>query len=86
VQNGTEKPGILRYRLSTTWDRIESIELLDMGNENFAIPTTLALADGCLFVVANSQLLNLDQKKLAIIDPGKLTASVIVKYELGETP
>jgi hypothetical protein len=53
-----------------------------MENENFDIPTTLAVAHDCLYVVANSQLLNLDQKKLEIIDPEILAASVIVKYKL----
>ncbi len=82
VQNGTGRAKILRYDLSRTLERIERIELLDMENGNFAIPTTLTIADGCLYVVANSQLLNLDQKKLAIIAPDLLSASVILKYKL----
>ena len=82
VQNGTEKSRILRYRLAKGLDRIERIELLDMENEHFAIPTTLAVAQGWLYVVANSQLLNLDQKKLEIINPEKSVHSVILKYKL----
>jgi WD40 repeat protein len=82
VQNGTEKARILRYRLSKALDRIERIELLDMENEYFDIPTTLTIADGCLYVVANSQLLNLDQKKCEIIHPEKSSHSLILKYRL----
>jgi hypothetical protein len=82
VQNGMDQSRILRYRLSKTLERIERIELLDQDNENFAIPTTLTIAHGCLYVGANSQLLNLDQKKLAIIDRAVLAPSIILKYKL----
>ena len=85
VQNGFASNSdmqVVRYFLSGDFTTIEKTEIIDKGNKYFDIPTTLTLANGDLYVIANSQIDNLDQENLKIKDPGKLTETVILKYKL----
>lgn len=85
VQNGYDKNSdmkLVRYFLSKDHDKIEKVEVLDTGNKYFAVPTTLTVIGDEVFVIANSQMDNLDQEKLKIIAPEKLTDTVVLKYKL----
>lgn len=85
VQNGYDKSAdmkIVRYYLSDDLDRILKTEIIDTGNKYFAVPTTLVIHQDILYVIANSQLDNLDQENVKIISPDKLTQTFILKYKL----
>lgn len=82
VQNRIGESRIARYYLNDDSDRIERIEVLDEGNKYFDIPTTLTIVKDELYVIANSQLDNLDQEKLIIKQPEKLNNIYILKYKL----
>jgi DNA-binding beta-propeller fold protein YncE len=85
VKNDYDKDAdmkVVRYYLSDGLDRIVKTEIIDTGNKYFSIPTTLVVHDDILYVLANSQLGNLDQEKLKIISPAKLTQTFVLKYKL----
>jgi hypothetical protein len=85
VQNGYDKNSdmkLVRYYLSKDHDRIEKVVVLDTGNKYFAVPTTLVIVNDEAFVIANSQLDNLDQEKLKIKAPDNLSETVVLKYKL----
>jgi WD40 repeat protein len=85
VQNNHEKNSdmkVVRYFLSENNDVIEKIDVIDTGNKYFDIPTTLVIVNDELFVLANSQLGNLDQENQKIRQPEKLTQTFILKYKL----
>lgn len=85
VQNGHEKNSdmkLVRYFLSKDNDRIEKAVVLDAGNRYFDVPTTLTIVNDEVFVIANSQLSNLDQEQLKIRLPEKLSETVVLKYRL----
>jgi hypothetical protein len=85
VQNGYNKNSdmkLVRYFLSKDHDKIEKIVVLDTGNKYFDVPTTLTIVNDEVFVIANSQLDNLDQEKMKIKAPEKLTETFVLKYKL----
>lgn len=85
VQNGVdslEEMKIVRYYLSPDNNQILKTEIIDQKNKYFNIPTTAAIANNELFVVANSQLNNIDQTKIGIKNPEKLQNIFILKYPL----
>ncbi len=80
VQNGfrsNKDMRIVRYFLSSDHRAIERTERIDIGNSKFDIPTTLAVGKGYLYVLANSQLSNLDQEHLKIISKEKLNETFV---------
>jgi DNA-binding beta-propeller fold protein YncE len=84
IQNALEgKPSkVIRYFLSNDFQSIHKTEIIDSNNKYFDVPTTLAIANGYLYVLANSQMDNLNQENLTIIAPEKLTSTYILKYQL----
>ncbi|HTD93108.1 MAG TPA: SMP-30/gluconolactonase/LRE family protein, partial [Chitinophagaceae bacterium] len=85
VQNGPppgEKPKIIRYYLSGDLGDIQKAALIEEGNKFFQVPTTAAVVGDELYVIANSQLDNVDQREMKIIHPEKLTETFILKYKL----
>jgi len=82
VQNRIGKSRIVRLYLSDEFDKVVRIELIDDSNKYFNIPTTNVIANGYLYVIANSQLDNLDQDNIKIINPEILTSTFILKYKL----
>lgn len=85
IQNGYDKNSdmkLVRYFLSKDHDKIEKVEVLDTGNKYFDVPTTLTIVNDEVFVIANSQLDNLDQEKLKIKAAEKLKETVVLKYRL----
>jgi sugar lactone lactonase YvrE len=77
-----QKHKIIRYYLSADLGTIQKTELIEEGNKFFQIPTTAALVGNELYVVANSQLDNVDQNEMKVIHPDKLTETFILKYRL----
>lgn len=55
TQNGVQPQRIVRYRIDDTGLAIESAETLDANDKLVPEPTLLTIADGALYVVANSQ-------------------------------
>lgn len=82
IQNGHGNSKIIRFYLSPEFDEVTKIELIDDNNKYFNIPTTNVIANGELYVIANSQLDNLAQKDIKIIKPEDLTPTFIIKYKL----
>lgn len=73
---------IVRYYLSEDYTKIERTAIIDVGNTYFNVPTTLTVADGILYVIANSQLDNFDQMNLKVKFSEKLENVVVLKYKL----
>lgn len=89
VQNGVADKAqcrIVRYHLAADGGSVSRVETIDAGNPAFDIPTTLAVHGDRLYVLANSQLDNLDQEKLVIRAPERLKPTVILVYRLGNGP
>jgi WD40 repeat protein len=84
IQNALKgKPNkVIRYFLSNDFQFIRNTKIIDSNNKYFDVPTTLAIANGYLYVLANSQMDNLNQENLTIIAPEKLTSTYILKYQL----
>lgn len=73
---------LMRYFLNKELDGISRAEVMDTGNTFFDVPTTLAIYNNVVYVLANSQMNNLDQEKLTLKEPEKLTVTYILKYVL----
>ena len=74
---------IVSYILNNTGDSIIKEEIIDRGNPYFFEPTTLAIKDNQLFVLANSHLEIFNSNKQST--KGKesvLTPVVVIKYDL----
>lgn len=56
VQNAGTPGRVVELELSPELDRINAFRLLEAGNPTFDVPTTAALAPGCLYVIANAQI------------------------------
>lgn len=84
IQNGlaNKTSKIIRYFLSNDFQTIDKTKIIDDNNKYFNVPTTFAIENGYLFVLANSQMDNLNQENLTIISPDKLTITYILKYQL----
>jgi hypothetical protein len=84
IQNALEgKPNkVIRYFLSNDFRSIYKTEIIDSNNKYFNVPTTLAITNDDLYVLANSQMDNLNQENLTLITPEKLTSTWILKYQL----
>ncbi|MCU0393175.1 MAG: SMP-30/gluconolactonase/LRE family protein [Thermoflexibacter sp.] len=84
VQNSARdksKHKVLRYFLHKDFSKIEQTVVLDVNNPYFDIPTTLALINNELYVLANSQMENIDEQK-KVKFPNKLKKIAILKYKL----
>jgi hypothetical protein len=84
VRNGFRdktKHAVVRFDLSADGNRVEQSTVVDQNNIAFNIPTTLVIRGNHLFVIGNSQMDMLDQKKHT--DPNQpLKKPVILKYKL----
>jgi hypothetical protein len=56
IQSGIMVPRVVRLRLSSDLESIESFEVLERRNPRFDGPTTAAIAGDALYVIANPQL------------------------------
>jgi len=84
IQNHRNKSEtkIVRYYLTEDCRAVEKTEVIDMGNKYFNVPTTLAISGNELFIIANSQLDNLNQENLKILKPKELSKTVVLRYYL----
>jgi len=85
IRNGGDENinhGLIKIKLSEDERDILGIEPLMMNDSLMNIPTTLDIVDGTIYVLANSQMANLDQETNEIIDPNILTSTYILKYKI----
>lgn len=85
IKNGVyklEDISIIKFHLDDSGTKIIGSELIDKGNSEFDIPTTFTIKDNKLFVIANSQLQNINFPKLEIKDTTKLQEIKILQYQL----
>lgn len=84
IQNHRNKSEtkIVRYYLTEDCRAVEKAEVIDTGNKYFNVPTTLVISGNTLFVIANSQLDNLDQENLKILKPKELSKTKVLRYNL----
>ena len=80
--NDYESHGLLKFSLNREKTKITDIKPLLMGHALMDIPTTFAIAEDHAYLLANSQLLNLDQEKKVIIALQKLRPTVVLKIPL----
>ncbi len=80
--NDTSKHGLVKMVLDESEEKITKVVPLLMDHELMDIPTTFAIANGKAYILANSQLLNLDQETKTIISPQKLKPTYILAFPL----
>lgn len=86
VFNGGEnnkENAIVQYTLNNGGDKIESEKIIDQGNALFHDPTTAALLNNKLYVLANSYLMEYNaNKESAVGITDKLGPVVVLVYDL----
>lgn len=85
IQNSFDAPDknrLVRYDLDANFRSIISATVIDEANVLFDLPTTLVTHIDEVYLIANSQLGNLDQRENKIIDPAKLRPLVVLRYKL----
>jgi uridine kinase len=73
---------IVRLHLDDQGAHITGVSTLDANNPYFEIPTTGVVAKDDYYVIANSQLPDLDQSVNQIIDSTRLSDTYLLKYNL----
>jgi hypothetical protein len=68
--------------LSPEENAIIASEAILVNHPTMNMPTTFSIVDGTAFIIANSQLPNLNQENNTIIDPKELTNTFILKVKL----
>ena len=81
VQNGVEPNRIIRVDLSTDGTTITGAKILEMNNPSFDEPTLAVVANGALYVTANSQGGKFQNQKKPIT-PEEMQDAVILKIPL----
>ncbi len=81
---GTDKSGhgLVRIALNSAGDSLGAITPVLLGHEKMDIPTTFAIHEGFAYILANSQLENLDQETNLILEPDSLTYTYIIRKKL----
>ncbi|HEV8579473.1 MAG TPA: hypothetical protein VGX68_10365 [Thermoanaerobaculia bacterium] len=82
VQNGVQPNRVLRLRLSSRLDRIESVEVLARSLPIYDEPTLATVVDRALYYIANSHWGKFDERG-ALPEPEKLSEPAILKIPLG---
>jgi len=73
---------LARYFLNETGTEIVSMKIMDQNNPNFDIPTTFVMDGGNLYLLANSQMANIDFSTNKIRSYDALDDVLILKYKL----
>jgi streptogramin lyase len=81
VQNGISPHRVTRFQLNAARDAITRAEVLESRNEHFLVPTTGAVIDKVMYLLANAQLGQLDDKG-GVRDRKRLHDLVILKLPL----
>jgi WD40 repeat protein len=79
-----EKHKLLAISLTENEEEIKRVETLIEKNSLFNVPTTLDIANGYIYMIANSQMDNLNQSTNKIIDSIILTNTYILKIKCKE--
>ncbi|MFW5706051.1 MAG: SMP-30/gluconolactonase/LRE family protein, partial [Bacteroidota bacterium] len=85
VQNGfsdSTRHAVVQYFLSDNGNRIAGADTLAIHHPKMNVPTTLDIVNGQVYVIANSQLHNINQPENKIIDPALLEPTYILKIDL----
>ena len=85
VQNGfsdSTRHAVVQYFLSEDGSRITGADTLTINHPKMNVPTTLDVVNGKVYVIANSQLHNINQPANQIIDPSQLEPTYILKIDL----
>lgn len=85
IRNGGKdksKHGLYRFKLSNTEDDILNKESILINHPKMNIPTTISIVDGYVYILANSQLDNLNQEENKIISPDSLDYTYIIKMKI----
>lgn len=85
IRNGGEDPkdhGLIKIELSDNGQKIERVVPLLMNDSLMNVPTTIEIFDSTIYILANSQMDNLNQDNNTIIDRNLLTDTYIIKYDL----
>lgn len=82
VQNalGPGLDRLIRIQLDAAHKLEVKTIVIDQANTNFDVPTTLAVNQGKIYVLANSHLGQLDQATNRITDPSKLRGPTVLVY------
>jgi hypothetical protein len=62
--------------------KIDRVVRLLMNDSLMNVPTTIEIFDSTIYILANSQMGNLNQDNNTIIDRNLLTDTYIIKYDL----
>ncbi len=84
IKNGSRdasKHGLYALHLLDNESKLGKIDTILTGHTRMNVPTTFTFQDGYFYVLANSQLLNLDQSANTIIDSAKLTDTYVLKVK-----
>ena len=82
-KNSFDTALVIKYTLNKTGDRIINEEIIDKGNSNFFQPTTLALSNKQLLVLANSHLdIYNNNKQSTVGKEDQLKPITILRYKL----
>ncbi len=85
IQNASRNPEehcIVRFYLDNEGSGIDRVDTLFVNHPTFNIPTTFDIKDGWVYCLSNSQLDNLDQEKMQLINEEDLTDTYILKFKL----
>jgi len=80
VVNSVGRPRVVRFRLDPSGSRVTSDDVLESENADFHIPTTAALADTSLLVIANSFIDALEPGRP--FDASRVAPPVILRIHL----
>ena len=85
VQNGVEPNRVIRVDLSADGATVTGAKILEMNHPAFDEPTLAVVADGALYVTANSQGWKFQNQKKPIA-PEEMQDAVILKLPLAPAP
>lgn len=74
--------GLYKVNLIQKESELGEMDPLIVNHEKMNLPTTFSIANGHIFVLANSQMANLDQEINEILDPTKLTKTYILTLKI----
>ena len=72
--------GLVMFELNEDQTHVLKMADLLTNHSKMDIPTTLCIRNNNIYLIANSQLPNFDQKKREIINPDQLNNTFIIKY------
>ncbi len=85
IVNGSidkENHGLYKVNLRSSETMIGEIEPVLIHHNKMNIPKTISIRNNTVYILANSQLENLNQTKNQIIDKNKLTNTYIIKMKI----